>query len=370
MPIFFLLAILISSCDIQKTTTEPQQVGGEAKFISGKIIDEETGAAIANAIIAVGSNSAESDNNGNFDITSNLTEGTYSITATKNGYISVKRSVEIKNINEGKSFLICLSLFPKKPSVTIMANVGGTISLADGHSLQVPASSLNQNTDISITPVMGGGIPFESSDKLFIGAVNLQPDGLSFKSSAILQVPLDISPADFENPAIKAAVINATTNQWEDLTNVDINSSAGKISVPVNHFSNAAFYIGATNLRVITEPYVDSLANTTAIVDCNSDKSSAQVTVKPKIISSSLPQKILASKIGKSLSISITRTGVITRKPDNYKKQLQYQVSGTRYRFEKFSNGAWIGIAVVEYPEAINFIQKKIELCHNQGGLN
>lgn len=364
--ILIISIVSLVSCEITKVTTEPS-TGENANFafLSGKIIDNETSAGIPQVQVSFGATAVVSDDDGNFDLSSALAEGTYQVVVTKNGYFPVKRSITIPPAMEYQAILISFSMMPKKPTVNIIANNGGTIGVNDQQTLQIPANALSQSSNISVSNILGGGIPIQSSNKFIIEAVALEPNGLAFLSPANLQVPLNIAQSEFSNSTVHAASVDQLTEQWEELSGLAINTPTGKLSVPINHFCYVIFYI-SENVRFTHQPFIDSVATTT-IASCEKEKVTQKVTVRPKINFSSISTSLIEANLGISLNSSITRVGSITHAKYDKIHQLQYQVHGVRYIIEKLNNGSWIQIASVDNPLSITFSLKQIGICHDQG---
>lgn len=359
---FVLLTITLAafiSCDLQKEnpTDETKTSSADVGVINGIVSEEATGGALSGVNITLNGVIKQTDANGNFNYGSEIIVGSYQLTANKAGYIGITRNIVIK---KDLSTFISLKLFKKEAAVTINAATGGTVGLNTSRVLQIPANALSQNTDISITQVLGAGIPVQMNDRFIIEALSLEPNGLNFTSPATLQVPVGISGI---NPSlIKAVSISAGGN--EELT---VTNSGSNVTVPINHFSYVYFYLPLQNIRYRTVAYWDSLKPTSAIADCRSDKAVYEVTLGPKIVSTTLPVNILTAQIGQDLSSTMKRTLVITRTTSDQKKQLYYQISGTRYIFEILNGTTWNEAAVVELQENVKVVGKDVGVCHDQG---
>ncbi|MBA4406556.1 hypothetical protein C0389_04720 [bacterium] len=366
-PILFVL-LLFLNCEVVKVNSSPTTgENGDFSFFSGKVFDNSTLAGIPQVQISLGGVVAVSDEGGNFDLSSTLSEGSYNLTAAKDGYYSVNRSIIITSAKQNQSFIVSLSMFPKNPDVSINAITGGTIGINGEQILQIPANALSQTTSISVTHILGGSIPVKASDKFIMEAVALEPNGLNFLLPATLQVPMNISLQEFSNPTIRAASVNQSTNIWEELSGLIINSSSGKLSLPINHFSYIVFYISMQNIRLTFQSYKDSVTATTAIANCDMDKVTQKVTISPRINFSTISSAIIETNLGINLTSSVTRIGSMTHKKYEKIHQLQYQLSGIRYVIEKFSAGSWSQIASVDSPISIVFSLKEIGICHDQG---
>ncbi|MDP2036111.1 MAG: hypothetical protein Q8L04_01920 [Ignavibacteria bacterium] len=361
---FVLLTITLSafiSCDLQKEnpTDETKTSSADVAVINGIISEEGTGGVLSGVNVTLNGITKQTDVNGNFNYGSEINIGSYQLTANKAGYIGITRNIVIK---KDLSTFISLKLFKKEAAVTINAATGGTVGLNTNRVLQIPANALSQNTDISITQVLGSGIPVQMNDRFIIEALSLEPNGLNFTSPATLQVPVGISGI---NPSIiKAVSISAGGN--EELT---VTNPGNNVTVPIHHFSYVYFYVPLSNIRYRTVAYLDSLKPTSAIADCRSDKAVYEVILGPKIVSTTLPANILTAQIGQDLSATMKRTLVVTRTgTSDQKKQLYYQISGTRYIFEILNGSTWTEAAVVELQENVKVVGKDVGDCHNQGG--
>ncbi len=360
---FVFLAIttfLFFSCDIQKENPNQETKTGSADLavINGIVSDETSGGALSGVNITLNSVLKQTDASGNFNFGSEISAGSYQLTANKAGYIGITRNVVVK---KDVSLVLSLKLFKKEMPVTINAATGGTVGLNTNRILQIPANALSQNSDISVTQVLGSGIPILMNDRFIIEALSLEPTGLNFNSPANLQVPVNISGI---NPSlIKAVSISSGGN--EELSGTTFTNSS--VSVPIKHFSYVYFYVPLQNIRYRAVAYSDSLKPTSAIADCRSDKAVYEVTLSSKIVSSNLPTNILTAQIGQDLSTRFKRTLVITRKTGDQKKQLYYQISGTRYIFEILNGNIWNESAVVELQESVKVIGKDVGVCHDQG---
>jgi hypothetical protein len=348
------------SCDFQKENpSETTKTGSpEIGVLNGIVLEETSGNALPGVNISLSGITKQTDSDGSFSFGQEISEGTQQLTANKAGYVGITRSIVVK---KDISTLLSLKLFKKETPVTINAATGGTIGLNTNRVLQIPANALSQNTDISVTQVLGAGIPVQMNDRFIIEALSLEPNGLNFTATATLQVPVGIS--GINSSLIKAVSIASGGN--EELTGVT--SSGSSVTVPLNHFSYVYFYVPLSNIRYRTIAYSDSLKPTSAIADCRSDKAVYEVTLTSKIVSSSLPVNILTAQIGQDLSSNIKRTLVITRKSGDQKKQLYYQINGTRYVFEILNGNTWNEAAVVELQENVKVIAKDVGICHDQG---
>lgn len=361
---FFVLILFVTatiiSCDLQKEnpTDETKTSSADVAVINGIISEEGTGGVLSGVNVTLNGITKQTDANGNFNYGSEINAGSYQLTANKAGYIGITRTVVIK---KDVSSFISLKLFKKEAAVTINAATGGTVGLNTNRVLQIPANALSQNTDISITQVLGAGIPVQMNDRFIIEALSLEPNGLNFTSPATFQVPVSIS--GINSSQIKAVSITSGGN--EELT---VSSSGNNVTVPINHFSYLYFYIPLSNIRYRTVAYSDSLKPTSSIADCRSDKAVYEVTLGSKIVSSTLPTNILTAQIGQDLSATMKRTLVVTRTGTNdQKKQLYYQISGTRYIFEILNGSTWTEAAVVELQENVKVVGKDVGVCHDQG---
>lgn len=361
---FLLLSVVLTiSCDFQNENPneENKTSSADLSVISGVVSDEAAGSALSGVRVTVNGITKDTDASGNFNYTSEISPGTFQLTANKAGYIGITRTVVVK---KDVSTLLSLRLFKKDTPVTINAATGGTIGLNTGRILQIPANALTQSTDISVTQVLGAGAPVLMNDRFVIEALSLEPNGLNFNSAATLQVPISISGI---NPSsVKAVSISSGGN--EELSGITI--SGGSATVPINHFSYVYFYLPLQSVRYRSVAYSDSLKPTPAIADCRADKAFYEVSLTSKIISSILPAGILTAQIGCDLSASIKRTLAITRKTGDQKKQLYYQISGTRYIFEIFNGSVWSEAAVVELQENVKVVGKDVGICHDQGAGN
>lgn len=353
-------AITIFSCDFQKDNPEDKlnTSSDDAAVINGIISDESTGNPLFGVNITVNSIMKQSDEYGAFNYGNEITPGKYKLTANKAGFIGITRDIEIM---KDRSAFYSYKLFKKEPSITINAVTGGTLGLNSGRILQIAPNSLTQNTDISVTQVLGTGIPIQMDDKFIIEALSLEPDGLVFKSSASLQVPANIS--GINNNLVKAVSIGSSG--IEELPGATTTNSS--VTIPISHFSYVYFYLPLQKIRYRKVAYSDSLKPSSAIADCRSEKAKYEVTLSTKVITSSLPENLISAQIGLDLKSSIKRTLVITRKTNEQKKQLYYRISGTRYIFEFFNGNDWNQIANVEVQEYINVVAKDVGICHDQG---
>ena len=362
--VFLILAtIAIISCDLQKEnpTDETKTSSADIAVINGIVSEEATGGALSGVNVTLNGVNKQTDANGNFNYGAEINVGSYQLTANKAGYIGITRNIVIK---KDVSTFISLKLFKKEASVTINAATGGTVGLNTNRVLQIPANALSQNTDISITQVLGAGIPVQMNDRFIIDALSMEPSGLSFKTQASLQVPITITGI---NPSIIKAV-SITSGGNEELSGVT--SSGGSVTVPIHHFSYVYFYVPLQNLRYRAVAYSDTLKPTSAIADCRSDKAVYEVTLGSKIVSTTLPANILTAQIGQDLTVTMKRTLVITRTTSDQKKQLYYQISGTRYIFEILNGSTWNEAAVVELQENVKVVGKDVGVCHDQGAGN
>ncbi|MBX3008974.1 MAG: carboxypeptidase-like regulatory domain-containing protein [Melioribacteraceae bacterium] len=362
------LMLFQTSCDIQKAPSEPTSNDvGDLKFLSGKVIDDKTLQGIPQARVTISGSNLITDANGSFSLTQELSDGIYPIVITKEGYFTIQRNLKISKPEKGKSFVTAFSMIQKNPTVNITASTGGSINLTEGYSLSIPANALSANTAMSITPILGGGIPFNTSGKFVIEAVACEPAGQTFSSPFTLQVPLQVSPSIVNSTNLKALTVNSATGAVEQISNVTI-TTGGRINVQFNHFSYVILYLDQNLFRVTEKLYEDSVKSTTAIADCRSEKASASVTVGSTISLNRLSVTLAATLLQRNLNFSISGTGSISRKIGDPIRQLQYQVLGTLYDIEYFDGNNWISSEQIKIPESIKFFSKDVGSCHNQGG--
>jgi len=356
----FLLIILVISCDFRKENPNEilQTSSQDVSVVNGLISEEPNGNPLSGVNITVNGILKQSDANGVFEFGNTLSPGNYKLSANKAGYVGITRDIEI--IKDISSF-ISLRLFKKSESFSINAATGGTIGLNTGKILQIPANALSQNTDISVTQVLGSGIPVQMNDRFIVEALSLEPNGLVFKSPATIQVPINISGVNKNE--VKAVSISASGN--EEIS--EINISNNSLTIPINHFSYIYFYLPLQTMRYRKVAFSDSLKPTSAIADCRSNKAVYEVTLSSKVINSSLTENILTAQIGRDIRSEIKRTLIITRKTNEQKKQLYYQISGSKYIFEILNGNIWNEIALVEVQEKVKTIAKDVGICHDQG---
>lgn len=359
--------LLNNSCDLQKENpNEPTETTSAAiGVLTGVVSDETNGGVLSDVVLTVNGISKQSDTNGNYSFGTEIGTGSLQLSANKPGYIGIVRNIEIK---KDASAILSLKLFKKEPSITINAVTGGTVGLNSNRVLQIPANALPQNTDISVTQILGAGIPVQFNDRFIIEAVSLEPSGLNFKSPASLQVPNSFSGI---NPKLIKAV-SVSSNGNEELTNVVVANNT--ITVPVNHFSYIYFYVDYSALRYKSESYEDLPKPTNAIADCNLLKAEYEVTLSPKvtIANGQISLKTLAAQVGFDFSTNVNRTLKIERKIGERKKQLYYQFTGIKYIFEILNGTNWTELATVELPNNVKVIAQDIQgpagICHDQGG--
>ncbi len=365
--VFLFLTISWLSCELRHVEpNEPiSSVGGEAKFISGFVADENTNMGIPSAEISIAEITTITDADGNFDIADELSDGTYTVKISKEGYYPIERSLFIQDSKKSRSFIQGFSLTQKNASVVVNAQLGGTITSGQGHSLQIPENALSQNTNLSITSILGSGIPILLTGTRFTyEAVALEPNGQTFQSVLTLRVPISINQNELQETTVQALSYDQNTLQPESV-DVTLDTINNRFVASINHFCYVLFYADGLQYEFIEEPYTDSSKSTNAIVDCRSERAASDITIQPEIINSSdLLIDVVEAKIGKPISFSITRKGVITRKSREPIRQLFYKVSGTRYIIRKDE----IEVVSIKYPQSIEFISKDIEPCHDQGG--
>ncbi len=360
--LYILLSMLLLciSCELVKQEEDVTPKATGFKMLTGKIVDESTNNGIEGVLISIGGLTAKTDGKGNFEFGTDLLEGTYTLTATKTNFISLRRNVKIVS---GNSSIASYSMFAKSSGTVINAASGGTILQNSLYEMSIPPGALPQNTEISITPVLGAGIPLESSNRFTVDAIYLEPSGLTFLKPITIKIP---NRLQFLDPSkIKAVSINSTTFAEEALNVSVVNNS---LVVSLNHFSTVESY-STENIRTRTVAYFDTTATTT-ICDCNTEKATAEVTISSKIISTSIPETIIKAELGVDIKSSISSVLELTRKKGEDILQLYYQVSGTRYILEKQEGNVWNSLAVVEIPSSIKVVPKKVGSCHNQGGVN
>lgn len=140
---FYFFIVIISLVLISGCSKDDNPVNTTTKgTISGKITDQTSGNAISGASISTQptTTNATSDNSGNYTI-SDVEAGSYTLTVTKNGYVSNTSNV---NVTAGQNTVVNIALAPTPvPDPIASFNYGG--------SMETPAvitfTNTSQNAD-------------------------------------------------------------------------------------------------------------------------------------------------------------------------------------------------------------------------------
>lgn len=359
--LIFIFLISTLSCDFTKENPEEPPVTSSVTLsvLTGIISDESTGKTLANVTVSVNGLSVRSDSSGNYGFGTELKEGSYQLTANKTGYIGITRTVQIL---KDKAVLLSLKLFPKLTGAVINAATGGSVGLNIGKILQIPANALGQNTEITITPVFGAGIPFLLPDKFILDAVALEPHGLTFNLNATLQ----ITPVISLTSSLYKAVSLSTNQTSEEISGLTFSNN--QLNIPIKHFSFLYVYVDKENMRYRDEPFTDEIVPTDVVLSCDHTLGKYELNIQAATVTGSLDKKIIAAQIGKDLDSQFIRTLEVTRAKEDQIKQLKYQISGTKYIFEIKNGDIWTETATVRLAENVKVITEDKGKCHDQGG--
>ncbi|KUO58715.1 hypothetical protein APF79_12530 [bacterium BRH_c32] len=371
--ILFLISIgIFNSCELKEAApTGPVSDSiNDIKFISGKIISEETGFGLSGVSITLNSIVVTSDSFGNFDYGNKFMIGRYSVSLTKSGYIPTTRQINIFDASEGKSFLLFMSMTKKNSGVAINSAATNTITTNEGLSLTINQGSVSSNANISITPFFGAGNPAVYwSDKLQLGGALIEADNnVSILSPLTLRIPRITNRGDINK--IKAGIWDPVTYSITKELPIRWETSSSQFLVDVPQFG----YIRAwyeNPVRILENSYQDSLVVTTSIADCTN---LIGITKKTFTISESNSENklLLENHTGFHTGISFSRNLVVKRNESEQKKQLTYQESGFDYKVEYLNseNNSWELIGVHKVPHNIKVISRLVGVCHNQGSGN
>ena len=146
---FLLLSLFffaISSCrkDIDQTILNgnnevPNLTAKVSSSVSGFVVDE-TGAAVSNAVVYVGTKTATTDGYGYFSvINTSVTKTAAVVTVVKSGYF---KGIKTYMAEQGKSAFFRIQLIPANNNGTINATIGGNVTLVNSFSVTLPANAV------------------------------------------------------------------------------------------------------------------------------------------------------------------------------------------------------------------------------------
>jgi len=115
-------------------------------------------------------------------------------------------------------------------SGTVTPEAGGTVSLKEGAEVRVPAGSVSEPVTVNILEIKPSG-PDEGASRIF----RLEPDGLKFRVPATLTLPFEAAKAAKDAP-VTVSVLDPIKG-WDPLP-ADVNKAEGKVTVPIQHFSD------------------------------------------------------------------------------------------------------------------------------------
>ena len=351
---FFLVFALASSCDILKENPTDSGNAVPSSVILSGTVSEVGGSIISNASVTIGSQTQQTNLSGTFNFGTELTDGNYPLTVSKTGYISIIRTISVKKDSPKN---LTLSLFKKSAGVMINSSTGGLVG-----PLSIPANALSSTSEISVTNVLGSGLPNTNSNGLIVAAYVLEPNGLVFKSPASLQIPNPFPGID------PSSLIGRSGSEV-----LAINSSGGNLSVPINHFSEVYFEVSSDNFRYTVSDNWSEQKLTTKTATCGTTKAEEQIVLSGasiNILSNSPIQnnEIFLLKIEEPITTSQrTVTISVTRKTGDKSKQLAYKINNRKYIFEMKTSSGWNKIAEVIVPEILSIAIDFGEPCHDQG---
>lgn len=153
-------------------------------YIVGRTMEGTT--PLSGVTVSVdGQEAVETDNSGLFKISVNGKQ-TYTVKATKDNYLSMTATVSIPSNAENRSSVTAdFVLTPKATTATLPANneeavideTGdvGTISNIEKAGIQVPANTVDTNTDVTVTPYVASNSETTSIMNLYIETSNEVP---------------------------------------------------------------------------------------------------------------------------------------------------------------------------------------------------
>ncbi|MFA7288723.1 MAG: hypothetical protein WC055_07560 [Melioribacteraceae bacterium] len=369
--LLFISIGIFNSCELKdaEPTGPVSDSINDIKFISGKVITEDTGFGIPGVSIMINGIEVISDSSGNFDYNM-IMIGKFSVSLSKSGYIPITREINIPDAKDGKSFLLFLSMIKKYSGVAINSAATYTITNKEGLSLLINQGSLSGNTNISITPLYGAGIPvINKMGKYIFGEVLIEADNnVSINSPLYLRMPYDIPLLHAGN--WKAGIWDPVTNTITKEIPIRFESSSRQWVADISQFGYVIGWFD-NSIRIDAQSYQDSLVVTTSIADCTNLMA---IVKKPFTISLSNNEnkKHIENYTGFNSAVSFTRNLVVKRTETEQKKQLTYFESGFEYKieFQNYESGNWELIGIQKVPQNIQVISRLVGVCHNQGSGN
>ncbi len=120
-------------------------------------------------------------------------EGLYTAPASipPGGSVNISASLIADTAVVGQTTVSILPPPSRPGSSLVLASAGGLVRSADRSAfIQIPANSLSSDTQISVTPLRGTGLPPPPPSGRMAGAVRFEPEGTTFAAPANITVPL------------------------------------------------------------------------------------------------------------------------------------------------------------------------------------
>ncbi|MES0491977.1 MAG: FG-GAP-like repeat-containing protein [Leptospirales bacterium] len=128
---------------------------------------------------------------------------------------------------------------------TVSAENGGSVSIVNEISVDVPAGALNTDTQIEILPLSGRSYAQSfSSDKILSKQYELLPDGTQFNNDITITIdydPAEVAALGIDETTLQMAYYDEQTREWVKIGGT-VDLAANTVTAQVNHFT--AFVLG------------------------------------------------------------------------------------------------------------------------------
>lgn len=241
-------ALFTYSCKIQEVgPIEPINIvipdPEPETFLTGTVVNSETGAAIAGVDVTLNSVTVQTDASGAFTFETRLAIGDYTISAALTNFVKVFKTLKVDTDDSQETFSISFALTPVAPPVAVDAAAGGEVVAEDSTSVTIPAGALPVTTGISVTPVSGdAGSPVDATGVTTAGnettnAYSLEPHGTTFQQPVTIKVKRTMPVSVVQTVGVNVDIYDPINDVWEDLGQATLSADQNWLEVQVTHFS-------------------------------------------------------------------------------------------------------------------------------------
>jgi hypothetical protein len=254
------VGISLSSCskEEKKVTPPAEAVNEEVYYIVGKVLEDAVG--LENVSVTTSGLEAKTDAQGFFRL-SVAKKGTYSVSFTKDGYVSETSKATIaSDAGIFSSVVLSQTLTAKNPPVVVTTE-GDVVQ-----QLTIPAGGLTAPTEIGVTEYTDVSVS-ETSDPNSVNAplatFNFEPDGLEFAKPATLIIPNPLGTSHFS----KLTHLVLKDGQWKESGDAAFDPQANVYIYELQGFSSHSFVVPSTintaspTEEVISKVEIDNTGN-------------------------------------------------------------------------------------------------------------